>query len=1144
MNRRIDKRRFLARVALSLLTVTAFVTLVIVVVVNSETLSRGLLRHAAAILDIEIEQISGTLAAGLSLERLHYRNDAVDISVDKLDLDWEPSALLYATCKIRALRAVHVSIRYTPAAGAQGAGAKTPLSDFSLPLRIALAAGEIRGMQVDYGPQSFALNRVLLDGTLDSRLNVNRLSVAAPAYSLTAQASVDSRFPFAGELALQWRYTHPSFELAGAGRISGDIRRLELEHTLSQPGSLSTSGYLLTGVAGGMPHAELHNRWSGLQPPLMPFPLGTDGELHASGWLDDYRLRGQGNVQAPELPPLKFSLAAGGDHGGLHTTSIQLQALNGTAGIKGSIQWLPALEWQTDIAAANIDLRSLYPQLPERLGLDLHSTGSHSSGQWSARLDRIRGEGSLRSRPLRLKGALEFKGGSFKSPGLELAVAENSLSLSGGFDRQRIDAEWRLRAPRLAALWRGLAGTLNADGRASGARNSPRLTASLDGGQLVYDKYRVGSLHATLETTDRQQYALSVAAERLTFDGRTASAFSLNARGNAAAHHIDSRLQGDALGASLIIDGAYLNKHWHGRLLNAELQPARLPAWALQQPVAINFGGGSLRFDPACWSAADAARVCVELDAAAKGSLRGKAGLSAVPAGLLDAWLGPRVTLNGLIDGTLDLGGTRANPTATLDLKADAGTIGIRREGTPADNYRWEQATLRMELRAQRLTANTSLAFPGYGTAQGNFAVQLHNRKLEGDITARFHNLAPLQTLIPDIAELNGDLETSLKLGGTLERPAITGSLLLADASARIPRWGIGIDGLRLEARGEPGGKVAFEGSAESGPGRLRLDGTLAWAKAPALEARVEGENFEILHLPAVQARISPRLDIRAGQDHMDAQGVIRIPSAHMNIKTLPESAVKVSQDAVLTDETGHARGNFRLSSRLQLILGDDVKFEGFGFNAGLDGQLTLNKPPGRPLAANGELTVRQGQYKAFGQQLDIERGRLLFQGPYDNPGLDILALRRTPDVSVNLEIGGTLENPESRVYSEPPLPDSEAMAILLTGKPLGSATETDANALVGAVAALGMKKGKFITDDIARTLNLDEFNIQSEGDVSKSSLFIGKRISPRLFIRYIVGLFDQTSRIGLSYQLSKNLKLEAESGWNQSMDLIYEIER
>ena len=44
-----------------------------------------------------------------------------------------------------------------------------------------------------------------------------------------------------------------------------------------------------------------------------------------------------------------------------------------------------------------------------------------------------------------------------------------------------------------------------------------------------------------------------------------------------------------------------------------------------------------------------------------------------------------------------------------------------------------------------------------------------------------------------------------------------------------------------------------------------------------------------------------------------------------------------------------------------------------------------------------GELSVIEGRYEAYGQKLDINRGRLLFDAsPLDDPGLDIEARRRS----------------------------------------------------------------------------------------------------------------------------------------------------
>ena len=47
-----------------------------------------------------------------------------------------------------------------------------------------------------------------------------------------------------------------------------------------------------------------------------------------------------------------------------------------------------------------------------------------------------------------------------------------------------------------------------------------------------------------------------------------------------------------------------------------------------------------------------------------------------------------------------------------------------------------------------------------------------------------------------------------------------------------------------------------------------------------------------------------------------------------------------------------------------------------------------------------------------------------------------------------------------------------------------------------------------------------------------------------KLFVRYVVGLFDQAFTLGMRYQISDKLRLEVESGKTQSVDLIYKIER
>ena len=54
----------------------------------------------------------------------------------------------------------------------------------------------------------------------------------------------------------------------------------------------------------------------------------------------------------------------------------------------------------------------------------------------------------------------------------------------------------------------------------------------------------------------------------------------------------------------------------------------------------------------------------------------------------------------------------------------------------------------------------------------------------------------------------------------------------------------------------------------------------------------------------------------------------------------------------------------------------------------------------------------------------------------------------------------------------------------------------------------------------------------------------MGKYVTPKLFIRYMVGLSDQAFALGVRYDIKDKPRLEAESGKTQSVDVIYKIER
>ena len=196
-------------------------------------------------------------------------------------------------------------------------------------------------------------------------------------------------------------------------------------------------------------------------------------------------------------------------------------------------------------------------------------------------------------------------------------------------------------------------------------------------------------------------------------------------------------------------------------------------------------------------------------------------------------------------------------------------------------------------------------------------------------------------------------------------------------------------------------------------------------------------------------------------------------------------------------------------------------------------------------LFAEGSVKVINGVYKAYGQDLKITHGRLVFNGPIDNPGMDIKAVRNLPDVEAGIHLTGTVQKPKTKLFSnDPSLSQTDILSYLLTGRKLAEASGDESSMLLSAITSLGVSGGEGIARNIGTTLGLDSVNINSDNGLDSSELELGKRLGPDLYLKYIVGIFDALQHVAIEYRVNKHLTLEAQSGTNQGFDLIYKIEK
>lgn len=116
------------------------------------------------------------------------------------------------------------------------------------------------------------------------------------------------------------------------------------------------------------------------------------------------------------------------------------------------------------------------------------------------------------------------------------------------------------------------------------------------------------------------------------------------------------------------------------------------------------------------------------------------------------------------------------------------------------------------------------------------------------------------------------------------------------------------------------------------------------------------------------------------------------------------------------------------------------MELDGFGLKGFLAGNLeVIDRPAGRCLVTL--LSIRDGTYRAYGQDLTIERGRVQFsESPVDNPGLDLRAVRKVDDITAGLRVSGSLRKPEMTLFSTPTMAQNAVLSYLLTGQaPSGS---------------------------------------------------------------------------------------------------------
>jgi translocation and assembly module TamB len=905
---------------------------------------------------------------------------------------------------------------------------------------------------------------------------------------------------------------------------------------------------------------DLHLAWRDLELPaeLAGQALASHGDLDVRGSAGQFHAEGSVAIGPPgKLAQLAVNLDGTPRQVALQTFDIRQP--QGHLHAQGTLTLQPAFGWELTAQADDFDPGQLFAGWTGALDAQLQTRGTLPSGHPDATLDLARLDGRLRGRAVKGKGKLHLAPNQVVDGTLTLASGGSTVSIQAR-PGARNDVQVQLAVATLADWLPDAGGQLDATLHVTGLPPALGVDGDVHGRTIAYGTQRVGrlDLQARLPDISRPGGNVQLDARDAWLGGLAFDTLALHADGTEAAHQLKLDATGRQLSVALALHGGLKQKHWRGTLDALQLEPQGLPRWRLQAPATLDYDQGALSLSELCLTAGDPL-LCVQGSQDKAGNLAASYRLRALPLALLLNAAG-YADLPMRADGSLHGQGTLKRSAAgalggQATLASEQGSITYTRQAQEP-LLAWKDFTVDADLSPGHQQVEAHAALNADGRLDGRITIDGAAQALGGELTLRLGSLAPLELLTSEVANVAGRLDGRFGFAGTLAQPAVTGQAAIDGFAAEVPALGLTLADGALVLRAPDAQHLELDGHVRSGKGTLAIGGSYGLTAQAPTAITLTGKDVTVADIPAAKVAMTPDLRVQRDAQGVHVTGAVAMDSADVNLDRLPGGgATQASPDVVVVDERAQeaAATPLPISARVKVDLGRRTHLEGMGLDGRLTGTLTVIEQPGSATRGEGQIGVG-GTYKAYGQDLNIESGKLLFAStPIDNPGLNIRAARSlNPNATIDegqevgLLITGTAQRPILTVFSNPPMEQSDALSYLITGKPLSQVSGGEGNMVGAAAQALGSAAGDLLAKSIGSKLGIDEIGVSSNEALGGESAFtVGKYLSPRLYLSYGVGLFEPGQVITLRYRLSHRWNLEMQNATEFSRaSLNYRLER
>ncbi|KTD51214.1 translocation/assembly module TamB domain-containing protein [Legionella quateirensis] len=471
---------------------------------------------------------------------------------------------------------------------------------------------------------------------------------------------------------------------------------------------------------------------------------------------------------------------------------------------------------------------------------------------------------------------------------------------------------------------------------------------------------------------------------------------------------------------------------------------------------------------------------------------------------------------------------------------------------------------------------NLNFNLPDFKLSNGFSGIQ----PISAELTLLVNSFDFVKSFSPDISNPQGHLTASLMAKGTLNKLLFESKLRLAKASVSIPKLGLYLNAIDITALAKKK-KWEANGTISASNKKLLVKGQGSLDTTRVSELTLEGADFPIVNTKEYQINISPQLKLSITPSNLTIAGTVVIPYAQIKPQSFSNS-LTVSEDVIFkTKQEEKPPAPLNTNVDIKVEMGEKVELTFKGLHATLAGAVNLKQQPQGPMNAIGELNVVQGEYKAYGQDLAIEQGELIFTGGrLDNPGINLRASKKIDTTSTSLtssnqlfdfnnnnlqnanlrgnirvgvEVTGRLSTPKIQLFSTPSiLSQADILSMLVLGRPASQANKAGGQLLLAAISSMNLgtgTNGAQLLDQLKQNLGFDlnvqtnsNFNLVTNQVSDNTALVVGKSLSKRMYLSYNVGLSQADPNVlTLKYLLNKFLSIQVSSSdAGSGIDILY----